>query len=293
MKRVFLKVAYDGTEYVGWQMQPNGTAVEEVINNHLSQLLNEEIAIIGASRTDSGVHALGNVAVFDTETRIPADKICFALNQRLPGDIVITDSFEVAADFHPRRAKCRKTYEYRIYNATHPNPIVRRYSHFIYIPLDVEAMRKAAGYIIGEHDFASFCSAHGQQKTTIRTIYGLEISIDSEESTKGSGGCFFDNDLNIDRQSAIDSEKRIVSPGGISRNEKKEGAGMIRIKITGNGFLYNMVRIIVGTLIKVGHHVYPPEHVKEIIEACDRQAAGPCAPAQGLTLVGIQYETDN
>lgn len=244
-KRVFMKIAYDGTNYCGWQIQINGITVEEVINKHLSELLNEEIAVIGASRTDSGVHAMGNVAVFDTETRIPAEKICFALNQRLPDDIRILESREVPQDFHPRFCNSTKTYQYKILNRKIPIPTERLYSHFVYMDLNIEKMKKAAEYIVGEHDFKSFCSTRTQVENTVRTIYSLDI-------------------------------------------EKKED--MIYITISGNGFLYNMVRIIVGTLMKVGLSVYPPEHVKEIIEACDRNVAGPKAPAQGLTLLKIDYE---
>ena len=256
MKRVFMTIAYDGTDYVGWQMQPNGTAVEEVINRELSKLLGEEIVVIGASRTDSGVHALGNVAVFDTNTSIPADKISFALNRVLPRDIVISESHEVDADFHPRHADCIKTYEYNILNSVHPNPVLWRYSHFVYIPLDIEAMRKGAEYLLGRHDFSSFCSAHAQTKTTIRTIQELSI----EEKA-----------------------------GDVRGMHLSDGQRLISIRIAGDGFLYNMVRIIAGTLIRVGHHMYPPEHVKEILEACDRTVSGPKAPAQGLTLLGIKY----
>lgn len=245
MPRIFLRISYDGTDYVGWQMQPNGLAVEEVLNNTLSEMLGEQVIVAGASRTDSGVHALGNVAVFDTESKIPPEKFCFALNQRLPEDIVIQESFEVPADFHPRRADCTKTYEYKIFNAKHPQPLLSRYTHFVYLPLDLDLMREGAKYILGEHDFASFCSAHAQVTTTVRTVYSLELSRD-------------DNNV-------------------------------ITMRISGNGFLYNMVRIIAGTLMKVGLKVYPPEHVKEIIEAKDRNVAGPKAPAKGLTLVGIDY----
>ena len=244
-KRVFMKIAYDGTNYCGWQMQINGITVEEVINKALSDLLGEKIAVIGASRTDSGVHALANVAVFDTNTKIPAEKISYALNQRLPDDIRIQESMEVSDDFHPRYCNSKKTYEYKIYNTRFPMPTERLYSHFVFMPLDIEKMKEAAAYIIGEHDFKSFCSARSQVENTVRTVYTLDISRDNN---------------------------------------------MIHIKISGNGFLYNMVRIIVGTLIKVGLGVYPPSHVKEIIEACDRNAAGPKAPACGLTLVGIEYE---
>ena len=137
-KRVKLVIAYDGTNYCGWQVQINGITVEEVINKHLSELLGENIAIIGASRTDSGVHALGNVAVFDTETKIPAEKISFALNQRLPEDIRIQKSEEVAPDFHPRYADSVKTYEYKILNRRYAIPTERLYTHFVYVPLDIE-----------------------------------------------------------------------------------------------------------------------------------------------------------
>lgn len=249
MKRVKLTIAYDGSAYCGWQKQINGLAVEEVINNALSDLLGEKIEVIGASRTDSGVHAYGNVAVFDTESKIPSEKICFALNQRLPDDITIQKSEEVPLTFHPRFCNSVKTYEYKILNRKIDMPIWRLYSHFVYMPLDVEKMRRAAEYIIGEHDFKSFCSARTQVVDTVRTIYSLDIN-------------------------------------------KDEATDMITIRISGNGFLYNMVRIIAGTLIKVGLSVYPPQHVKEIIESCDRNMAGPKAPAKGLSLVGIEYEED-
>lgn len=244
MKRVKLTIAYDGTNYCGWQIQNNGITVEEVINRHLSLLLGEEIAVIGASRTDSGVHALGNVAVFDTETKIPPEKISFALNQRLPEDIRIQKSEEVSPDFHPRFRDSVKTYEYRILNRKFAVPTERLYSYFVYLPLDIEAMKKGAEYLVGEHDFLSFSAAHTQVLSTIRTIYSICIL--------------------------------------------KEG-DMISIRISGNGFLYNMVRLIAGTLIKVGLHVYPAEHVKEILDAKKRGLAGPKSPARGLTLLEIEF----
>lgn len=244
MKRVKLIVSYDGTNYCGWQIQQNGITVEEILNKTISDLVGEEIAVIGASRTDSGVHALGNVAVFDTASRIPAEKMCFALNQRLPEDIRIQSSCEVPPDWHPRYCDTRKTYEYRILNRKISLPTERLYSHFFYYPLNVDNMQKAADYLVGEHDFKSFCSARTQVENTIRTIYYINI--------------------------------------------KKDG-DYIYIRINGNGFLYNMVRIIVGTLIKVGTGLYPPEHMKEILDAKDRRMAGPKAEARGLTLVEIEY----
>ncbi len=244
MKRVKLIVSYDGTNYCGWQIQQNGITVEEILNKTISDLVGEEIAVIGASRTDSGVHALGNVAVFDTASRIPAEKMCFALNQRLPEDIRIQSSCEVPPDWHPRYCDTRKTYEYRILNRKISLPTERLYSHFFYYPLNVDNMQKAADYLVGEHDFKSFCSARTQVENTIRTIYYINI--------------------------------------------KKDG-DYIYIRINGNGFLYNMVRIIVGTLLKVGTGLYPPEHMKEILDAKDRRMAGPKAEARGLTLVEIEY----
>lgn len=245
MKRIKLTIAYDGTNYCGWQIQPNGITVEEVLNRALKKLTGEDILVIGASRTDSGVHALGNVAVFDTETTIPAERIAMALNQRLPEDIVITKSEEVPPDFHPRYCDCSKTYEYHIINTQIPIPTKRLTNYFVSYPLDMNKMRQAASYLVGEHDFASFCNVRTDVESTVRTIYSLDILQDGEEIT---------------------------------------------IRIKGNGFLYNMVRIIVGTLIRVGRGFYEPERVREILEAKDRKVAGVTAPAHGLILVSINYQ---
>ena len=247
MRRIKLEVAYDGTNYHGWQIQPNKITVEEVINRELSHLFGESIKVIGASRTDSGVHALGNVAVFDTQARIPGDKVCYALNQRLPEDIRVQTSKEVPLDFHPRHCNSKKTYRYSILNCTIPKPTKRLYSHFLYLPLDVERMQESANYFIGTHDFKSFCSSKTTVEDTVRTIYQLNIS----------------------------------------KNED-----MVDIVVTGSGFLYNMVRIIAGTLIQIGIGAMNPNEVKEILEKCDRNCAGPTAPAKGLTLIGIEYEEE-
>ncbi len=254
MKRIRIIVAYDGTAYCGWQIQPNGITVEEVINRALSRLLGEPVHLIGASRTDSGVHALGNVAVFDTQTCIPPERISYALNQHLPDDIVIVRSEEVPLDWHPRYCNCIKTYEYHILNARVPNPLIRLGTCFVSYSLDLEAMRRAAEYLTGKHDFASFCNIKTSVEDTVRTIYELEIL---EQPVQGT-------------QTIRDGRE-------------------IRIRIRGNGFLYNMVRIIVGTLLRAGRGYYTPEQVKEILEAKNRQAAGVTAPPQGLVLVGIEY----
>ncbi len=244
MKRIFLVVSYDGTNYHGWQLQPAAVTIEGVLNRAVSELTGEEIQVIGASRTDAGVHALGNVAVFDTDSKIPAEKFSYALNQRLPEDIVVQASREVDRTFHPRRCECRKTYEYTILNRTFPLPEYRNTAYFCYGALDVEAMRRAAAAFVGEHDFAGFCSAGAQVKTTVRRIDSLEI---------------------------------------------KRRDDLICIRVQGNGFLYNMVRIIAGTLIEVGKGALAPEKIPAVIASCDRAKAGPTAPARGLKLIGIEY----
>ncbi|MDY4668998.1 MAG: tRNA pseudouridine(38-40) synthase TruA [Oliverpabstia sp.] len=245
MKRVKLTVAYDGTNYCGWQVQPNGLAVQEVLNQTLSELLGEKISTIGASRTDAGVHALGNVAVFDTESRMPADRISYAMNTRLPADIKVRESREVSLDFHPRFQQTIKTYEYKIYNNRFPDPTKRLYTHFHYYPLDVEKMQEGAEYLIGEHDFKSFSTFKPEVESTVREIYSLTVNRSQED--------------------------------------------VITIRICGNGFLYNMVRIIAGTLLRVGGGYYPPQQVKNILAGKNRDLAGETARPEGLTLVKIEY----
>lgn len=244
MKRIMLTVAYDGTYYHGWQYQNNGRTIEGELNKALSRLLQKDIEVIGASRTDAGVHALCNAAVFDSDAGIPAEKYAYALNQMLPIDIRIRKSEEVPTDFHPRKTDTIKTYEYRIDCEEFANPLKTRYAYFTYVPLDAGKMQEAASHLVGTHDFKSFCSVNTTAATTVRTIYDVQV---------------------------IRDEADIV------------------IRITGNGFLYNMVRIIAGTLIEVGRGKYPPEMVKRILEKTDRCAAGPTAPACGLVLKELRF----
>ncbi|MBP3262972.1 MULTISPECIES: tRNA pseudouridine(38-40) synthase TruA [Pseudobutyrivibrio] len=243
--RVMIVVAYDGSNYSGWQIQPNGVTIEQKLNEALTDLLQEPISIMGASRTDAGVHSLGNVAVFDTNSRMPADKISFALNQRLPDDIVVQYSCQVEDDFHPRYAACRKTYEYKILNRKMPDPTKRKDTFHYYYDLDVDKMNEAAAYLIGQHDFTSFSSVKAQVKSRVRTIYTAKVYKEDD---------------------------------------------VIHIRLTGDGFLYNMVRIIAGTLIKVGAGEMEPMYMLEILRGRNRELAGPTAPAHGLTMIGIEYE---
>lgn len=259
-RRILLRVAYDGTGYHGWQVQPNARTIEGELNRVLTQLTGEEIQVTGASRTDAGVHALGNVAVFDTASRIPAEKFSYALNQRLPEDIVVQSSVQVDDDFHPRHCDCQKTYEYDILNRTFPLPAYRNTAYFLYGDLDLDAMGRACRAFLGEHDFASFCAAGAQVQTTVRTIYSLEVL---EQPLTGAGR-------------------------GVQLQQSPER--LLTIRVRGNGFLYNMVRIIAGTLVEVGRGHIRPEEVEGIIAACDRAKAGPTAPARGLRLVEIKYD---
>lgn len=244
MRRIKLTVAYDGTQYCGWQVQPNGLSVQEVLNRALEDLFGTPVATIGASRTDAGVHAQGNVAVFDTEARMPAERVAFALNTRLPDDIRIQGSEEVPLTFHPRFTRTVKTYEYRILNRTFADPCRRLNSMFWYGTLNLEEMQKAAGYLQGTHDFKSLATANPAVTDTVRTIYRTRLW--------------------------------------------REG-DMIYFRITGNGFLYNMVRIIVGTLMEIGKGTWPAEYMQTILEARDRSKAGPTARPEGLTLLRIEY----
>lgn len=244
MRRIKLIVAYDGTEYSGWQIQPEAPTIEMCLDKAIHELTGENVHVTGASRTDAGVHAYGNVAVFDTESTIPGDRFTFALNRFLPDSIVIQDSWEVSSDFHPRHCNTRKTYEYRILNTAVPLPQKRNFTWHVTGSIDIEKMKEAAAYIVGEHDFKSFCCVRTQAESTVRTIYSLEVM--------------------------------------------QEGSEII-IRIKGNGFLYNMVRIIAGTLVEVGLGKIKPEEITGIIESKDRQKAGKTLPPYGLYLVEVNY----
>lgn len=258
--RILLRVAYDGTAYHGWQTQSHDDqTIEGVLNRTLSGLCGESITVIGASRTDAGVHAEGNLCVFDTDSSIPPDRYVYAVNSILPPDIRVMESVEVAGDFHPRHIESRKTYRYRIIHADICPPNLRLYCHHMYGPLDTDAMKAACAYFIGEHDFASFVAAGSQALTTVRRIYDLSVS---------------------------------VAPVGINAMQPSksgtEFSEYIDIRVTGSGFLYNMVRIIAGTLTEVGRGRMKPGDVKRVIEARDRSQAGPTLPACGLTLERIE-----
>ena len=243
--RIKLIVAYDGTNYSGFAKNRDVVTIEGELNRALSDLTKENIEVIGASRTDAGVHALGNVAVFDTNCNIPPDRFRVALNTKLPEDIRIIKSETVSDSFHPRYTNVQKTYEYSIYTGDVMLPAKRLYSWHIYKKLDIEKMIEASDYIIGKHDFTSFCGVNGNQvKDKVRTVKKIDI---------------------------INAENEII------------------IRVLGDGFLYNMVRIITGTLVDVGLCKIKPYEIKNILDAKDRRLAGRTAKASGLCLVKIEY----
>lgn len=244
MRNIRLTIEYDGSNYLGWQRQKSGSTIQNTLEEAIRSLTNEEIEVIGSSRTDAGVHAKGFVANFKTNSRIPAYKYREAINHKLPDDIVILKSEEVEEEFHSRYNARGKTYSYSILNREVPPAIGRNYLYHVKRKLDLEAMKEACKYFIGTHDFAAFKSSGSSVKTTIRTIYELNI---------------------------------------------EENNDIIKIYVTGDGFLYNMVRIIVGTLIMVGFNKIMPNEIENIIAHKDREKAGICVPSSGLILEKVYY----
>ena len=247
LRRLKLIVEYDGTDYCGWQRQINGPSVQQALEEALSRLTGETIAVTGSSRTDAGVHAMGLCAHFDSATRIPADKIAFALNTMLPPDIRVRESSAAPEGFHARFAACGKVYTYTFFNARHANAVGRLYSAHVPLPLDAEKMNEEAQALLGTHDFAAFAASGSVVKSTVRTIYRVKV---------------------------------------------ERSGDYVTLTVFGNGFLYNMVRIIAGTLMEVGTGKRESGAIARAIETGDRLALGQTAPAQGLTLQRVLYLGD-
>ena len=243
-KRILLTIEYDGSAYCGWQRQLNGPSVQQKVEEALFKVTGERIGITGASRTDAGVHALGQRAHFDMESTIPADKVPFALNTKLPRDIRVTAGREVDEHFHARFDAAGKEYSYLIYNRRHPSALLRDLSAHVSVRLDESAMERACRHLPGTHDFAAFQAAGGTAKTTIRRIDSVSVGRQGDE---------------------------------------------IRLVIYGTAFLYNMVRIIAGTLIYVGQGRLPEDVFARAIETGNRLQLGPTAPPQGLCLNRVDY----
>jgi len=245
--KILLTIAYDGTAYAGWQRQENAIAVQQKLEEALSLLLKRNVQVAGASRTDAGVHALGQRACFTAEDlRVPLDKLPMVMAGFLPQDIAVTDAIVVPDNFSPRFDAVQKTYVYNIYNT--PNPLLARYNAFVPRNLNIKNMQKAATAFVGRHDFAAFCATGSSAKTTVREVYACSVM--------------------------------------------QQANGVTSMTITGNAFLYNMVRIIAGTLLYVGIGRVVPAEIPNIIASQNRKLAGKTMPPQGLTLLNIEYFLD-
>lgn len=317
MKNIKLVVAYDGTNYSGWQIQPNAVTIEQLLDKAINSLTGENIHVTGASRTDAGVHAMGNVAVFKTNSTIPGRRWAYAINRFLPDDIVVQASWEVEKNFHPRHCNTVKTYEYKILNTPFPFPKERNYIWHVSHDLNINNMKEAAQILVGEHDFKSFCCVRTQTESTVRHIYSIEIIKENiynknisekfsnkynNDSIKKNG----DNNKNCldmkasDNMSGLsdkifgknyscDDKLQNNNVSAANRADNISNGSYITIRIKGNGFLYNMVRIIAGTLMQVGRGQLTPAAVQNMLLSKDRCSAGQTAPPQGLTLMGIDY----
>ena len=246
-RRFRLTIEYDGTAYCGWQRQINGPSVQETLEQALCTLTQERVSVTGSSRTAAGVHALGLCAHFDSATRIPAQKLAFALNTLLPPDIRVRESSLAPEGFHARYSACGKLYRYAFYNARHDCAIGRQYAAHIPLPMDERLMDEEAQALLGTHDFAAFAASGSVARSTVRTIAGARVTREGERVT---------------------------------------------LCVMGDGFLYNMVRIIAGTLAEIGTGKRAPGAIARAIETGDRLALGQTAPARGLTLVRVFYEGD-
>ncbi|MFR8146666.1 MAG: tRNA pseudouridine(38-40) synthase TruA [Clostridia bacterium] len=244
MRNIKLTIEYDGKDFNGWQKQPNKLNIQGNIEKVISEITKEEIELIGSGRTDAGVHAIGQVANFKTNSNIPIEKFAIAINYRLKKSIIIKKAEEVPERFHSRYNCKKKTYRYIINNSDMGSAIYRNLEYNIKMPLNLENMKKASKYFEGEHDFSAFKASGTSSKSSVRTIYSADV--------------------------------------------KKENERII-IELTGNGFLYNMVRIISGTLVEVGLGKIRPEEIEDIIDSKNRQMAGKTLPPYGLYLLEVNY----
>jgi len=245
MRTIKLTIEYDGTNYLGWQVQPKGPTIQRVLEETLKKITGEEVRLIGSGRTDAGVHAFGQVAHFKTHSKISLHSMARALNSLLPPDIVIRRVREVDENFHARKSCKSKIYEYRILNRNLRSAFYNKYAWHIPQKLNLKEMKEATRYLIGEHDFSSFRSVGTPTQTATRKVIRAEW--------------------------------------------KKGRDGLLYFEIEANGFLKQMVRAMVGTLVEVGRGRLSSDEFQEILQSKDRRKAGPTAPAHGLLLKEVKY----
>jgi len=250
MRNLKIVLTYDGSEFSGWQVQPDAATIQGTLASAIGRVTGEKVLPQGSGRTDAGVHALAQVATFATESPIPAENLVKALNDVLPASIRVLQAAEAAPEFHARKSARAKTYRYRIYRAAVRPPFLARYVWHYPYPLDEDAIRRAAGFVIGEHDFTSFAA------------------VDSERGREDE---------------TISNVRRIFASAW-----EREAEELI-YTVRGSGFLHHMVRNLVGTFVLVGKGTLKPENLTQILAARDRSAAGATAPASGLYLVSVEY----
>jgi tRNA pseudouridine38-40 synthase len=280
MSRFKVVLAYDGTGFVGWQRQASGASIQGVLEEALRSFDDREVTVIGAGRTDAGVHALGQVAAFSLENSIDADTLVRALNAKLPETIRVVSACDVPATFNPRYDARAKSYRYRIWNGAVLSPFERRYAWHMPVALDAAAMDAAARRIEGRHDFAAFQAAGSDVETTERTIVSSRVvRLSTTEDTEDTG------EESFSRTGFDHRVPRVLGGGDFATR----GGALLTYDVTGAGFLRHMVRAIVGTLVEIGRGRRPPEWIDDVIASRDRGMAGPTVPATGLFLVSIDY----
>jgi len=242
---ICLRIAYDGTDFVGWQVQPTGVSVQQLVEDALARILGQSVRLHSSGRTDAGVHARGMMAHFQTERDLPLSAFREGANRFLPPTVAVQEALEMPSDFHARFDACGKWYRYSIYQGPVRHPLHSRFSWQLRQPLDIPAMGRAATAFVGSHDFASFRSSSCDAKTTVREIFSIELI---------------------------------------------EEGPLLHIDVRGGGFLKNMVRVMVGTLVEIGQGRRPEEEVTLLLKNPDRTAAGQTAPPQGLCLMSVWYE---
>ncbi len=290
MRCIKLTLAYDGTDYAGWQSQVESTmtggkpTLQQTLERAIQSFCGEQTRVLASGRTDAGVHALGQVVSVRTKTNYPLDVWRKALNARLPLDIRVLQAENASENFHPTHDTKSKRYRYLIDNGTIQNPFLRRTHWFIPQPLNVPAMQRAATYLVGKYDFSSFESTGSPRSTSVRTVYDLSVIARKPVHSLLSSA-------NSDANSEITNENpaEINLPNHLNNSNRSDENSVVQIEIEADGFLYNMVRAITGTLVQIGKGRWKPEQMEMIRDAHDRTVAGPNAPPQGLCLLHVVY----
>jgi tRNA pseudouridine38-40 synthase len=277
-----LTIAYDGTAYAGWQLQPERPTVQETLENAVAKVTGRHVRILASGRTDAGVHALGQVVGLRTDSTLSPEVLLRAINANLPHDIAVLDAAEAPEGFHPICHAVRKRYRYTIHDGPVRDVFRRHFAwHHVYGRLDADAMRRAAASLLGTHDFSSFETSGAERKTSVRTVFDLSVERGGAGERDGGLGI---GDWGLEADNSCDAP-RLRSRGapGTDHND------FITIEVEADGFLYNMVRAIVGTLVEVGRGSRAETWPGEVLQAMNRRLAGPTAPPQGLCLVRVEY----